>query len=133
MLVTFGLFICVQFISDPCIIQKFPDFYIEIPAFYADIFRFIFHCARNVHGRFLIFYICYVANYSSTEMCGRGERVGAHWCRICLHNCARKIILAHNLLHQAKSQYQVLVCLLFLNGDWEVDMCVSFRSMTSRL
>ena len=65
--------------KNPAFYVKVPDLYAKIPALYADIFLCGFHCAVNVHVRFPIGCLWYLANDSTRAMCGQGGRVGARW------------------------------------------------------
>ena len=110
------LYKCPIYVRSLCYISKFQIFYIEIPAFYADIFLFVFGCAGHVHVRILVFYLWYVLNDSVPLMCQQGGRVEASWWQKHLHDCARKIIMARNLLCRVETQYQVPVRILFPQG-----------------
>ena len=86
-----------------------PALYVKIPTFYADIFLFRLQCASNVCGWVTIGCLRSVANDSESVMHGQGGRVGARlwWKELC--ECAREIIMVHNVLRQTKAWYWVPV------------------------
>ena len=87
-----------QFVSNFCLI---PALYDKIPAFYADISIFFFHCAGNICDRFPVQCLRDVYNDCAHAFCGWGGRVWSHWRQNHLYECAHTIILVRNLLRQA--------------------------------
>ena len=105
MSVTSGLPISVQILSG---FFQVPDLYAKIPAFYANIFLFVLHCECNIRVLISKDYVRYVANDSARDARMRGVG-GVMLVEIVLLKCAHGIILARNLLHQAKAWYKLPV------------------------
>ena len=101
----------------PDLYARIPGFYVEIPAFYSTIFIFVFRCASNVGVQVLVEFLCYVSNDSARVMRRQGGRSGSCWWWKILCKCARKIILARHLLHQAESRSRDSVRILVLQGN----------------
>ena len=77
MLVTFGLPIYVKFLPDPCFIRHYLCDYAEIPAFYANIYIFIFHCTGNIRGQVTIVCLQSLTNDCVCAMHWQGGKAGA--------------------------------------------------------
>ena len=105
-----------RFVSNFCPI---PALYAEIPTFYAAVFLFIYHCSGNLGGKVPVGCIRSLANGCTRAMHERGRRVGSRWWWCFLCECARKIILAHNLLRQADTQSWVPIHLPVPQGTGE--------------
>ena len=71
MLVTFGLPISVQFLSNPYFYAKIPAFYAQTSSFYANICLYFFDCDGGVCGRLPIGYLCTVPNDNYRAICGQ--------------------------------------------------------------
>ena len=113
-----------QFLSDFCPIPDFyakiPPLYAKISTFYADVYLFGFHCARNLCVWVPVGHLWSISRDSTRAMRGRGVRAGSRWWRKLLRECAHKIILARNLLRQAKDRSQIPVLIFALQGTGKV-------------
>ena len=82
---------------------QFDSCYAQIPAFYADIFLFVFHCAVNVRDQVPVDCLWSIANDSARDARTRGEGSGTLVAKK-LRECAHGIILARHLLPQFGSR-----------------------------
>ena len=117
MLVTFGPPISVQNMSDPWFYAGIPAVYTETPAVYTTIYLFGFDYDGKVYGQVPVGCLQSAANDITCKMRGWEGRVGAHWWKNVLCECASEIILAQNLLRQSEAWYWTPVWLPVPQGN----------------